>query len=155
MQTKVVKSFFVLALGTDAFYDEVGGIDHKIFGQFHSGDVDVVETVGLSAGLAIEVYVLVVVGIVAMAVAQFVFERAASVLDGVHQIVLEQEVERAEYGAAVCRDHSVLHLFQADGVFALFQHTVYQNAHGCGLYATFQQVFSYFFITVHCASGGG
>ena len=61
-----------------------------------------------------------------------------------YQIVLEQEVERAEYGAAVCCDHAVLHLFQADGVFALFQHTIYQNAHGGGLYPLVLQMLLYF-----------
>jgi hypothetical protein len=92
LQTKVVKSFFVLALGTDAFYDEVGGIDHKIFGQFHSGDVDVVETVGLSAGLAIDSVVwLKALGAyvwLLWAILVFVADRGHLHLDGVTIVVI-------------------------------------------------------------------
>lgn len=51
-----------------------------------------------------------------------------------YQIVLEQKVERAEYGAAVCRNHAFLQLLQADGMVTLFQHAIYKDAHGGGLY---------------------
>ena len=102
------------------------------------------ETIGAAAFFAIEVYVLVVVGIVAMAVAQFIFERAASVFYGMYQIILEQEVERAEYGAAVCRNHAFLQLLQADGMVTLFQHAIYKDAHGGGLYPLVLQMLLYF-----------
>ena len=92
------------------------------------------ETIGAAAFFAIEMYMLVVEGVVALACAKFVFERTASVFYGMYQIVLEQEVERAEYGAAVCRNHAFLQLLQADGMVTLFQHAIYKDAHGGGLY---------------------
>jgi len=92
------------------------------------------ETIGAAAFFAIEMYMLVVEGVVALACAKFVFERTASVFYGMYQIFFEQEVERAEYGAAVCRNHAFLQLLQADGMVTLFQHAIYKDAHGGGLY---------------------
>ena len=60
--------------------------------QFHS-----LQAVGLLAHLTEEVGVLVVVVVMAVAVAEFVFRTVTATLDGVYQMVLTEKGQGAEH----------------------------------------------------------
>lgn len=68
-----LKSLFVYTVWTNALYDEVCGVNYKLVGQAYSWYVYVMETIGAAAFFAIEMYMLVVEGVVALACAKFVF----------------------------------------------------------------------------------
>ncbi len=93
---------------------------------------------------AIEMDVLVVESVVVIALAGFVAQRTASVLDGMDGMVLQQEGERAEDGTAFGRRHTVFQVAQRQGTASTLQFLVYEQTHGGELDTMVLQVLLYF-----------
>ena len=80
-------------------------------GQLDGGNRDVVDAERAVARFAVEVYVLVVVVLVAVvAQAEFVAHAVAAVLDDVYQVVLAEQRQGTEYTRLVNRQNLVLQL---------------------------------------------
>ena len=84
------------ALWADAPENEVGTAGQKTFGHGYLGNECVVEAVGLVTLLAVEVYVLVVVGTIVVALAELIPHATVATLYGVYQMVLSKHGEGAE-----------------------------------------------------------
>lgn len=141
-------------VGAKALDHIVDGIHLESLRQVDLGDSRFVEAEGTVAELAIEVGVLVVNGAFVVAVADFVFQHAAAVLDGVDEVVLLEQGERAEYGAAVGRLHAVFQFAQRKRLPGLLQLLVDEQAHGRELHAAMCQ--SLFYSVVgHCRRSFG
>ncbi len=81
---------------------------------------------------AIEVGVLVVMCVVVVALASLVAQGTAAILDGVHEMVVEEKRERAEYGAAFGSGHAVLQFTERKRSIGLHELAHDQQAHGGG-----------------------
>jgi len=73
------------------------------------------------AAFAVEVDVLVLEGAFVVAMAGFVAQGAAAVLDGVNGMVVEQEGEGAKDGAALGGGHAVFEFAQGEGPMGLLE----------------------------------
>lgn len=81
---------------------------------------------------AIEVGVLVVMRVVVVTFASLVAQGTAAILDGVHEMVIEEQGERAEYGAAFGSGHAVLQFAERKRSTGLHELAHDQQAHGGG-----------------------
>ena len=82
-------------MGAKAFQHEVGTLDLVVIGQVDFGDGQVFQAGGLSAALAVEMYMQVVVRGMVVAVAKFV-ACAFSVFQDVNQVLFLEKHQRAE-----------------------------------------------------------
>ena len=111
-------------MGTDALEHQVGRMGLEALGQLDIGHFGIVEAVGLLARLAEEVGMLVVVVLLAVAMAQFVFRAVAGALDGMYEVVLTEEGEGPEDVRLVDGRYPMLQLCQR-----LRQHGGCQSPH--------------------------
>ena len=87
---------------------------------------DVVQAECALAAFAVEVPVLVIVCVVAVAGAQLIAQGTASVLDAVYQVMLKEDGERAEDGAALSQRHALLQFLEREWACATLQLSIYE-----------------------------
>ena len=120
----------VCAVGAETLYHVVDGVHLETLGKLHLRDFGVAEAEGAVAAFAVEVGVLVVGGALVVPLADLVAQGAAAVLDGVDEMVVEQEGEGAEDGAALCRGHALFQFAQGERSACAFQLLEDEQAHG-------------------------
>ena len=87
-------------------------MDLETLGQCHFGQRGALQTIGLLAVLTVEVWMLVVIMVVAAAMAEFVPGTVAAPFDGMYQMVLTKQREGTEHIGLVDRDNPPLQLCQ-------------------------------------------
>ena len=101
------------ANGAKALHHIIDGIDNVALGQGGHRYLDVVQAEGTVASFAEEMNVAVAhAAHIGRAAAQLVFHRPAAVLEGMHDVVLQQQGERARNGGLVQRAQRRLQLEQ-------------------------------------------
>ena len=81
---------------TNTFYHDVIVVHFEAGRQFRIWNLQTVQAVSALTNLAEEVRMLVVVVLLAVTVAEFVFRAVAAALDGMHQMVLPEQGESPE-----------------------------------------------------------
>lgn len=112
---------FAGAVGADAFEHEVDRFELVAFAEREVWNLDVVKADGALADTAVEMRVLVVVGVVAAAVAQLVLRVPAPVLYGMHYVGTEEKIEHAEDARFVERVDGLLELYKSERAFRAHQ----------------------------------
>ena len=144
--------FFRLATRTDAFQNVVDSFHFETVGQVDYRCRYAFQAVGVLAFGTEKMRVLVVVAhavVVVVVAAGFVLDRAAAVVNLVHQVVLAEGAQASEYRALVYCFKGVFQVVQAHGVFCLQQGFEDQQAGGGWLYVVQQQALFYFVMLVH------
>ena len=104
-----------LAVGAEAFDQIVDTLHLEAFGQVDGRDVDGMEAECTLAVRAEEVDVLVIERAVIMSLAHLVFGHPRTVLDGVYQVMCQQERECSEDAGAIHRVQLVIQFPQRQG----------------------------------------
>ena len=124
------------AFGARALDEEVPGGGEVSAGQADLGKGHFVQAESAPAALAVEVGVLILVGVVGfVAVTELILHGAAAVLDGVDDVVVVHEGKGAEDGTAIGGHHALLQVLQGDGVTGAGDGEVNEDTHRRGLYA--------------------
>ncbi len=107
----IARCGFFCALRAEALGHVVDARQLVTLGQLDAGYGDVIDAERAVAGFAVEVYVLVVIVLVAVvAQAEFVAHAVTAVLDDMYQVVLTEQRQGSEYTRLVNRQNLVLQL---------------------------------------------
>ena len=119
----------------------------EALGQHHFGHLYPVEAVSLVACLAIEVRVEVLVVLLTMAVAEFVFRAVVAALDGVNQVLFSEEGQCPEHVRLVDGLYSALQFLQRLWLYGTGQCLDHHDAVGSGFdVVLFEQFYACCFV---------
>ena len=122
----------VPAFRARALDDEGDGAGREAAGQVEARDGDVVQAEGTLARLAVEVDVAVVVVALAFLLAHLVVDYPSAVLEGVYNVVGQEEGEGAEDARLVHRHHLPFQRAEAQGRAGAGEGLQYEDAVGGG-----------------------
>lgn len=95
---------------------------------------------GALTDTAVEMDMLVVWRAVVMALAQLILRNPCTILDGVNQMVLQQEGQGAKDGGTIDGFQFIVQLTQRTGMAMISQRPINEDARGSGFYATSREM---------------
>ena len=105
----------------------------KALRQFYLRHLNAIQTVGLLALLAVEVGMHIIVVIIVMTMAEFKAQTIHSAIDGMHQVMLAEELQRTENARFIDCIDSVLQLGHGLWQHRSFERLYHRNTVGGGL----------------------
>lgn len=117
---------------TDALEHIVGRVEFKTLRKSDLRQFHPLQTIGLLAYLTEEMGVLVIIMVMVVTVAEFVLRAITTALDGMHQMMLAEEGEGAEYIRLVDGSDPMLQFCQRLGQHGGCQGLHHHNAVGRG-----------------------
>jgi hypothetical protein len=140
--------FAVGTLRTEAFGHIVDAGKVVARGECDGRNGNVGQTKGAMAALAVEMYMLIVVGIVAIvAVTELIAYTIATIFDDMHQVVLTEEGKGTEDTRLVNRQDLIFQLGERQRTLGIGQRLYYHDTIGCGFYAMLTEQRLAFFLT--------
>ena len=117
-----------MALWAETFDHVIDGLDDETCGESDLGNLGVVKAEGSMAMLAIEMGVLILESAFIVSTTKLVLEGSTTILNGMNEMMLEQEGKNAENGTLVHREKSILEILDGIGATGTSQLTEYEQA---------------------------